>query len=77
MKLEFLSISFFKSDFLANTEANLYIVFLAIECPILIKHSANLMQRGESLSFIEMSSFLREKGKWLYVNGKLVDVEGN
>ncbi|PXF44623.1 hypothetical protein BWQ96_05618 [Gracilariopsis chorda] len=36
---------------------------------------ANLMERNEALSFLEMATFVRERNTWYYKSGKLVDID--
>lgn len=42
---------------------------------MLLCESANLVEQRSPISFLEMSTFVRERNVWYYKNGKLVDVE--
>ncbi|KAK4525966.1 hypothetical protein GAYE_SCF18G3875 [Galdieria yellowstonensis] len=36
---------------------------------------ANLVEKGEPVNFIERSKFLKDRNRWYYASGRLVDIE--
>lgn len=60
----------------ANLVSLLYFSLCLSHCvPSSKMSSANLRQRQNLVSFLEMSNFTRESNIWYYVSGKLVDIE--
>lgn len=35
-----------------------------------------MMEQRDPVSFVEMAKFVKEKGTWFYLSGKLAEVDG-